>query len=1074
MNFRQYSARPNPGDEQDRDGSEHRERRDIAIIGMACRFPGADDYRQYWDNLCKGLSGVREVPANRWDAEAYYSTDPREKNKSTSKWGGFVDGVEYFDADFFGISAREAQVMDPQQRLMLEQAWSCIEDAGYDPKAFSGSRTGVYVGVFTFDYRDRLGRMLDSIEGHVSTGTHTALIPNRISYFLNLHGPSLPIDTACSSSLVALHKAANAIRRGECDSALVGGVSVLCSPTHFISFSKTGMLSPDGSCKTFDESANGYVRGEGAAMILIKPLEQAIRDQDRIAAVLRGSAVNHGGRARTVTYPGSLAQSNVIAAALREADVPVGSVSYVEAHGTGTPKGDPIEVEGLKLAFARVAQERGEVLAERSCGLGSVKTNIGHLESVAGLAGLIKVIQCMRHQALPPLLHYRRLNPRIAFDGSPFHVIDSARSWPALTDGQGRAVPRRAGISSFGFGGVNAHVVIEEYRASAWTEEDAVAEPALVLLSARTSEVLRDSARRLLEAIASTEVRQAGLADLAYTLQLGRRPMAVRLALVANSLEDLEARLRAWLAHGGTAGGVLCSTLTPDALAQAEQASQQDDALASLLCANALDALASKWIEGMEPDWSRLHAGRGRRRLALPTYPFVREKHWIEAQPPVDREVPQAAMHPLLHRNTSNVFGLRFSSRFTGSESSLADHVVQGERTLPAAAQLEMLRSAVEHAGIAVGGFRLQDVMWLRPITVGAEPLELHVALFPAEQGSYRFELFHGDDGEEGVVYGEGMVVPIVSAAVAGLDLQAWRRQCSARQWQAQACYAAFERMGLHYGPAHRGLQELLLGDGVAMARLALPQANGCVLHPGMLDAALQAVVAVHAEKTEGLDQGVLRLPFALGSLEVLQPCTENMWAIVRSQASAGTLPKFDVDLCDESGAICARLVGFCVRATAAEEPVRTAILHQAWYAEPAAAAATEFAGHLVLCCEDVVDMQHLRAQLPAARLVALPNDADWAGAYGEAAATLLEQLRSLGRDPRRQLVQLVVPNDGAGQLYAGLGGMLRTAQLEYPHITAQVIGVEEGLDLAQVLLENRGSGARQIRYRQGIRQVAR
>jgi len=434
---------------------------DIAIVGMACRFPGAEDYAQYWENLLAGRSSVSEVPANRWDKDAYYSTDASEKNKSISKWGGFVDGVEYFDADFFGVSAREAAVMDPQQRLMLEQAWACIEDAGYDPKAFSGSRTGVYIGVFTFDYRDRLGKLLDTIEGHVSTGTHTALIPNRISYFLNLHGPSLPIDTACSSSLVALHKAAHAIRRGECEQALVGGVSVLCSPTHFVSFSKTGMLSPDGSCKSFDERANGYVRGEGAAMVLVKPLAQAIADGDRIAAVLRGSAMNHGGRARTVTYPGSLAQSNVIATALREADVPVSTVTYVEAHGTGTPKGDPIEVEGLKLAFGRVAEERGELLAASSCAIGSAKTNVGHLESVAGMAGLIKTILCMRHQTLPRLVHYQKLNPRIAFDDSPFYVLDATRSWPALHDAAGQPIPRRAGISSFGFGGVNSHVVIE-------------------------------------------------------------------------------------------------------------------------------------------------------------------------------------------------------------------------------------------------------------------------------------------------------------------------------------------------------------------------------------------------------------------------------------------------------------------------------------------------------------------------------------------------------------------------------------------------------------------------------------
>jgi len=369
---------------------------DIAIIGMACRFPDANNYEQFWQNLSRGLSSVREVPSSRWDKDAFYSTDGRDKNRSISKWGGFLEGVEYFDAAFFGISSREAAVMDPQQRIMLELAWSCMEDAGYDPSSFSGTRTGVYIGVFNFDYADHLCKALEAIEGHVATGMHTALIPNRISHFFNLRGPSFPIDTACSSSLVALHEAAHSIARGECEQALVGGVSVLCSPTHFISFSKTGMLSPDGSCKSFDVHANGYVRGEGAALILLKPLDHAIRDNDRIAAVIRGTAINHGGRARTVTHPGSMAQSEVIAAALMQANVPIGTIGYVEAHGTGTPKGDPIEIEGLQSAFRRVAQSRGELLRERTCGIGSVKTNIGHLESVAGLAGVIKTILCIR------------------------------------------------------------------------------------------------------------------------------------------------------------------------------------------------------------------------------------------------------------------------------------------------------------------------------------------------------------------------------------------------------------------------------------------------------------------------------------------------------------------------------------------------------------------------------------------------------------------------------------------------------------------------------------------------------
>ncbi|WP_343997005.1 SDR family NAD(P)-dependent oxidoreductase, partial [Ideonella azotifigens] len=1051
---------------------------DIAIIGMACRFPGAENYAQFWENLRQGLSSVSEIPAGRWDRDAFYSADAQEKNKSISKWGGFIEGVESFDADFFGVSTREAAVMDPQQRLMLEQAWTCIEDAGYDPLQFSGSRTGVYVGVFNYDYEDHLRHALDVIEGHVSTGTHAALIPNRISHFLNLHGVSMPVDTACSSSLVALHKAAHAIRRGECDQALVGGVSVLCSPTHFISFSKTGMLSPDGSCKSFDERANGYVRGEGAAMLLVKPLAQAIRDGDRIAAVLRGSAVNHGGHARTVTYPGSLAQSRVIGEALHEAGVPVGTIAYVEAHGTGTPKGDPIEVEGLKLAFARVAAERGEALRDHSCGIGSVKANIGHLESVAGLAGLIKTILCMRHQALPPLVHFQKLNPRIALDGSPFFIVDTARPWPALVDEQGHTLPRRAGISSFGFGGVNSHVVVEEYLAPAEVKP-APAQPALIVLSARTTAVLQDSVRQLLAAIALPETRRAGIADLAYTLQVGRRAMAARLALVVESFDALQSGLEGWLAQGAGFPGVFSG-----------ETSSMDGHASALTAEGDLRAAAKQWVEGAEFDWTGLHSGGARRRLALPTYPFVRQRHWVDARP-LPTTAVHATLHPLVHRNTSNLHGLRFSSRFTGREFFLADHVVQGQPTLPGAAQLEMARFAAHQAFSGQARLRLQDIVWLRPAVV-AEAKDLHLALFPERGGGFSFELYDGDGTgvDEATVYSQGAVMVLGNEAAVVHDLAALRAQCKQSHVDAATCYVAFSRMGLDYGPGHRGLSELFIGQGLALARITLPDSvrtgrEAQVLHPSVFDAALQAAVAFHADGAGGLDKATPMLPFALGALDVLGACNAGMWALLRrspGSAASDALQKFDIDLCDDAGTVCARLKGFCLRAAAApaaDEPVRSALLQLAWAPQAAVAVANAagFARHVVLLCGvEAADLAFDLAQrLPGAVCLSPAQGDDLAQRFEAAAAALLEQLQSLGAQPGQHLIQVLVPAHGEDQAMAGLGGMLRTAQLENPRIVGQLIHVEAGQDLVQVLAENSGSApAQQVRYLGGLRQTAR
>ncbi|MFC5743592.1 non-ribosomal peptide synthetase [Dyella tabacisoli] len=1041
----------------------------IAIVGMACRFPGAGNYEQFWQNLCGGLSGISEVPENRWDKEAFYSADPREKNKSVSKWGGFVDGVEFFDADFFGISAREAQVMDPQQRIMLEQAWACIEDAGYDPKVFSGSNTGVYIGVFNFDYEDRLGDALDAIEGHVSTGTHTALIPNRISYFLNLHGPSLPIDTACSSSLVALHKAAHAIRRGECDQALVGGISVLCSPTHFISFSKTGMLSPDGSCKSFDERANGYVRGEGAAMVLVKPLDKAVRDNDRIVAVLRGSAMNHGGHARTVTYPGSLAQSNVVAEALRQASVPVSTVNYVEAHGTGTPKGDPIEVEGLKMAFSRVAAEQGETLEEHSCGIGSVKTNIGHLESVAGLAGVIKTVLCMRHQSFPPLVHYQKLNPRIAFDGSPFFIVDKAQPWPALRDDAGLVIPRRAGISSFGFGGVNSHVIVEEYREPELVEKRETASgPALILLSAKTVPVLRESARQLLGAIASPEALRHDLSDLAYTLQVGRRPMEARLALVADSFEAVQTQMSAWLA--GDAVDVLTGQVGAEVLTRIAEEPPSDDQLAKLLSERNLTELAKRWAAGYELDWAGLYGTKKPRRIALPTYPFVKEKHWVEAGA---AKQTSTALHPLLHWNSSNVAGLRFSSRFDGNEFFLADHVVQGKRTLPGAAQLEMARCAMERAmAWPAGSYRLKDIVWMHPVAADTGPVDVDLALFPETDGKVDFEIYSEGDGEEPVVYTQGTVTKVVSEQPAPHDLEGLRKSCADVHLSAEQCYAAFDKTGLSYGPGHRGLIELFVGDEQALARIALPEAlraseGSYVLHPSLLDAALQAAIGMR-EGERGAGEKSLLLPFALGELEILAPCTPQMWAVVYRR-TGGAMQKFDIDLCDEKGAVCVRLKEFCVRAAATEAvevSLRTALLSPEWR-EASAVGAETFSRRVVFLC-GVADVP--QPQMPGVEFHVVNAEDDLAHAFEATTCLLLEKIQALYDSPGRHLIQIVVPDEGVGMAWSGLGGMLRCAHLENPNIVGQVIAVERGQDIARVLAEHGAGDSPQVRYVAGKR----
>ncbi|MBM7114716.1 SDR family NAD(P)-dependent oxidoreductase [Archangium primigenium] len=602
----------------------------IAIIGMGGMFPRSPDLESFWRNLEQGRDLIEEIPASRWDWRALEGDPLSEPNRTHSRWGGFIDDVESFDAAFFRITPREAALMDPQHRLFLQLAWNTLEDAGYRPSSLAGSKTGVFVGIGTTDYHDLLRDFGIPADAHTATGKAHSVLPNRISFLLDLHGPSLPVETACSSSLVALHHAVQALRSGQCELALVGGVNLLLSPQLYFSFSRAGMLSADGRCKTFDASANGYVRGEGLGALLLKPLSRAEADGDFIQAVIRGSAINHGGRAQALTAPNPTAQAELLVAAYEDARVDPATVGYIEAHGTGTRLGDPIEVIGLRHAFERFAQRGGRSTpGQAHCALGSVKTNIGHLETAAGIAGLLKVVLALRHRTLPASLHFQTPNPELRLEGSPFYVNARTQPWAAPRDGEGRETPRRAGVSSFGFGGTNAHVVLEEYRPRAPRSEGSRS-PQLVVLSAREPATLRASAERL-----RAVLRQPGrpsLEELAYTLAVGREAMPERLALVAGTLDELVSRLDAWLERGTAeqvhVGAAESSRLHEALLGGAAGAVFLD----ALVSGGELDRLARLWVSGASFDLARLHPGGGR-RVPLPGSPFARTRHWLLPAP---------------------------------------------------------------------------------------------------------------------------------------------------------------------------------------------------------------------------------------------------------------------------------------------------------------------------------------------------------------------------------------------------------------------------------------------------------
>jgi phthiocerol/phenolphthiocerol synthesis type-I polyketide synthase C len=457
----------------------------VAIIGIGCRFPGgADGPDSFWRLLCEGRDAVTEVPADRWDAEEFLDDDPAAPGKTTTRWGGFVRDVDKFDAHFFGISAHEATRMDPQQRLLAEVAWEALEDAGLAADSLAGSPTGVFVGIATSDYGHIQLDDVTRIDAYTGTGNAFSIAANRLSYLLDLRGPSMAIDTACSSSLVAVHQACASLAQGDCSLALAGGVNLVLSPALAINFSKAGAMAPDGRCKTFDARANGYVRAEGAGVVVLKPLSRALADRDTVYGVIRGGAVNQDGRSNGIMAPNPHAQEAVLRAAYDKAGISPERVHYVEAHGTGTLLGDPIEAKAL----AAVVSDGRDPSAP--CVVGSVKSNLGHLEAAAGIAGLIKATLMVRHREIPPSLHYETPNPHIPFAELSLRVPTALEPWPD------QDAPALAGVSSFGFGGTNAHLVVEEPPRQPAPGAPADDRPHLLTVSARGAEALRDLAAR--------------------------------------------------------------------------------------------------------------------------------------------------------------------------------------------------------------------------------------------------------------------------------------------------------------------------------------------------------------------------------------------------------------------------------------------------------------------------------------------------------------------------------------------------------------------------------------------------
>ncbi|SKB15922.1 hypothetical protein PL11201_80232 [Planktothrix sp. PCC 11201] len=909
----------------------------IAIIGIAGRYAQANTPQAYWENLLSGKDCVTEIPPERWSLEGFYHENLEEaivQGKSYSKWGSFITNFADFDPLFFSISPREAIGIDPQERLFLQTAWETIEDAGYTRETLRDKfqqQVGVFVGITKTGfnlYGPELWQRGEIVYPHTSFSS----VANRVSYILNLRGPSLPIDTMCSSSLTAIHEACEHIRRRECELAIAGGVNLYLHPSSYIQLCAANMLSPDGKCKSFGKGANGFVPGEGVGAVLLKPLERAIADRDNIYAVIRASSVNHGGKTNGYTIPNPNAQAELIEEALNKAGIDARTLSYIEAHGTGTELGDPIEISGLTKAFQKYTT------ATNFCALGSVKSNLGHLEAAAGIAGLTKIILQLKHKQIVPSLHATELNTNINFDKTPFVLQQTLSTWkrPAIKiEGETKEYPRRAGISSFGAGGANAHLIVEEYVREEWVSEmregDRNNEAQIITLSAKNENRLYCVAQNLSDYLNSKQAANLTLREIAYTLQIGREAMEERLALIVHSLDELKQKLSRFIARETGIEDLYRGQVKGNkkSLALFTDDDELQEAIEKWIQRRKFAKLVELWSQGLQVDWYKLYGESKPDRVSLPTYPFEPEKYWIEKllnikpeNSALSEEQSIVKLHPLIHENTSNFFRQCFSSSFSGKEFFLADHLVQGKRVLPGVAYLEMVRKAVTVAintQIEEYDLRFSNVAWVKPIIVENQPLKVHTALQVEDITTISFEIYTDSNQTNTILHCQGFVELCFLDKSQALDLVNLQTQCQQNKLSADQCYQIFESVGIKYGPGHRGIDTVYIGNRQVLAKLCLPTsvantADEFVLHPSLMDSALQASLGL-AIDSEVSSVSKPSLPFALEALEIHDKGLMPSWAWIReSSHSNAQMQKLDIDLCDDRGQICVRMRGFSSR----------------------------------------------------------------------------------------------------------------------------------------------------------------
>jgi len=789
----------------------------IAIISMVGRFPQASKVEEFWNNLLFLKDTIRETPSARWSAEDFLASLPIRSGKMYCNLGGYIDDVDKFDADFFNISPREAQDMDPQQRILLELTWELFERCGIPQTVFSGSNTGVYIGNYNSDYARLLLQNYDYINSFTGTGTSGSICANRISYRFNLRGPSISIDTACSSSLTAIHLAVQALRLYQADLAIAGGVNIILTPTGHISASQSQMLSPDGHCKVFDDTANGYVRGEGCGLVLLKRLEDAIADGNEILAIISGSAINQDGLTNGLTAPNGLAQQAVIRNALQDAECTPEQIDYVEIHGTGTSLGDPIEVRAIQNAYAKARKNKSNLI------LGSVKSHIGHLEAAAGIAGLIKTVFSLQHGKIPGNLQFSNLNSHINVDKLPLTIPKETIDWPA-------SQKRYAAVSSFGFGGSNAHVILEAGPSYCPTPISIGGKSLHFVISAKTIDAL-NAYITLYKTYLSTTKDE--LSTICYTQQYRRTRLPYRIVLAVNTITQLQQLLENQEYNIDKTQHV---TVWPDDFSLSEMFQYGHFYVAD-----------------------------------LPTYPWQRQRYWADIIS--QKQTTESILHPFLGVHLpeiANQHAIIYEKDFNLQEDSISylqEHKIYDDIVYPGAGYIELFLQAFHNKN--GDGIELKEISIDKPLVLGTGTTKIQIVINDNEAAIYSKE-HNSWHLHSKCIKEENKALYISTDSLSNLECRI------NKEVDVASFYNELKAIGLYYGPHFQVIKKAKLDGNEALVYLQAPFLDsGYLAYPALLDGALQGLALLQRGKN-------LYLPVGCKSIQWQQPFSSNLVAHIQ------------------------------------------------------------------------------------------------------------------------------------------------------------------------------------------------